>query len=477
MDAGKALLEAIWADPDDDLPRLAYADWLEEQGDLDRAELIRVQCQRATIDGEVRTLDWLMKWYSRLEVEFLRGIRAALPERGRRGTRKMAEREAHLLQRNQDRWLSGLAFPIEFRRGFPEVIEVSASQYLESAATLERLAPVQSIHLMSFSPWNEQSDTADWSAEKAATLELVGQLAACPQLRHWVELEFVACPGCEVFDTLLSSPHLTRLRRLVARSNECGEGVRAVLDPRFASLRWLDLYSSESASGAPIDAFTDIVTAPYFAQLEHLDYGLNRLGDEQLAALVGSSTMGRLRSLGLCSSNYITAAGLRSLSHSLAVPALRHLDLRSCDLDDVGLAVLLESPLFARLSFLDFSCNHISDEGVSLLAGKPEVAGLRALVLGGTCLDRTATGFEDRQVLSGASVQALAESPYLGGVRRLALPDVRLDDELAERLARSRGLKGLQELTVDAGPGLTDKGRAVLQDRFGAGLEIRTPDE
>ncbi len=41
-----ALLRAIEAEPDDDLPRLAYADWLEEEGDeLDRmhAELIRLQ--------------------------------------------------------------------------------------------------------------------------------------------------------------------------------------------------------------------------------------------------------------------------------------------------------------------------------------------------------------------------------------------------------------------------------------------------
>src|SRR5437762_12581447 len=30
--------------PADDGPRLVYADWLEEEGDADRAELIRLQC-------------------------------------------------------------------------------------------------------------------------------------------------------------------------------------------------------------------------------------------------------------------------------------------------------------------------------------------------------------------------------------------------------------------------------------------------
>ena len=43
-----AFLRAIAETPDDDLTRLAYADWLEENGEGDqfaRAELIRVQCE------------------------------------------------------------------------------------------------------------------------------------------------------------------------------------------------------------------------------------------------------------------------------------------------------------------------------------------------------------------------------------------------------------------------------------------------
>jgi uncharacterized protein (TIGR02996 family) len=38
-----ALLQAIYANPDDDTPRLVYADWLDENGDAERAELIRLQ--------------------------------------------------------------------------------------------------------------------------------------------------------------------------------------------------------------------------------------------------------------------------------------------------------------------------------------------------------------------------------------------------------------------------------------------------
>lgn len=42
-----AFLATIIERPDDDLPRLLYADWLEEHGQIERAEFIRVQCELA----------------------------------------------------------------------------------------------------------------------------------------------------------------------------------------------------------------------------------------------------------------------------------------------------------------------------------------------------------------------------------------------------------------------------------------------
>ena len=44
-----AFLDAILAHPDDDGPRLVYADWLDEQGQAARAEFIRVQCELARL--------------------------------------------------------------------------------------------------------------------------------------------------------------------------------------------------------------------------------------------------------------------------------------------------------------------------------------------------------------------------------------------------------------------------------------------
>lgn len=52
MNEAAAMLAAIRETPDEDTPRLAYADWLDEHGDADRAEFIRVQCAVARLPDD-----------------------------------------------------------------------------------------------------------------------------------------------------------------------------------------------------------------------------------------------------------------------------------------------------------------------------------------------------------------------------------------------------------------------------------------
>jgi uncharacterized protein (TIGR02996 family) len=49
MSAERGLLEDVLAHPQEDSPRLIYADWCEENGDPARAELIRVQIELARL--------------------------------------------------------------------------------------------------------------------------------------------------------------------------------------------------------------------------------------------------------------------------------------------------------------------------------------------------------------------------------------------------------------------------------------------
>src|SRR3954467_769625 len=77
---GEILLRAVFAHPEDDAPRLAYADWLDESGgEPERAALIRVQCELARLAAhDLRADD-----FRRREVKLLCGRklkwRAGLP--------------------------------------------------------------------------------------------------------------------------------------------------------------------------------------------------------------------------------------------------------------------------------------------------------------------------------------------------------------------------------------------------------------
>jgi uncharacterized protein (TIGR02996 family) len=50
MSEHPGLLADVLEHPDEDGPRLVFADWLEDQGDLDRAEFVRVQCELARLE-------------------------------------------------------------------------------------------------------------------------------------------------------------------------------------------------------------------------------------------------------------------------------------------------------------------------------------------------------------------------------------------------------------------------------------------
>src|SRR4051812_15377676 len=126
----QALLRAICDDPADDLPRLAYADWLEEQGDdagRARAAFIRAQVERARRPvGEAR---WL----------------------------ELADREELLWEAHAERWLAegpGWAHrtshpgrPVNFVRGFVGRVYCDADDFRTSGMQLTREAPIEEAWL------------------------------------------------------------------------------------------------------------------------------------------------------------------------------------------------------------------------------------------------------------------------------------------------------------------------------------------
>lgn len=120
-------LRAICADPADDTVRLAYADWLDENGDPTRAEFIRVQIELSAV-----------VWDS---------------ERGR----ELRDRNQTLLRAHQNAWLgelpgrgavlweSGVPFGT-FHRGLPAVAAVlSGPMFARLAAPLFEVTPIEHL--------------------------------------------------------------------------------------------------------------------------------------------------------------------------------------------------------------------------------------------------------------------------------------------------------------------------------------------
>jgi uncharacterized protein (TIGR02996 family) len=68
-----AFLRAICENPDEDTPRLVFADWLDEHDRPERAELIRVQCERARELGARERRTHLLKRSMQLIQEFGQG--------------------------------------------------------------------------------------------------------------------------------------------------------------------------------------------------------------------------------------------------------------------------------------------------------------------------------------------------------------------------------------------------------------------
>src|SRR6476646_10103294 len=113
-----AFLRDVIENPDDDAPRLIFADWLDDNGDSDRAEFIRLQVER-----------------DRLPAHSVRSW-------------QLRARERKLEQQHGERWrgtLAAITSETTFRRGFVEAAKLGVRQFINHAGELFALAPVRRV--------------------------------------------------------------------------------------------------------------------------------------------------------------------------------------------------------------------------------------------------------------------------------------------------------------------------------------------
>ncbi|MFO0930704.1 MAG: TIGR02996 domain-containing protein [Gemmataceae bacterium] len=273
------LLQAIRADPRDDLARLAYADWLEENGDPERGELIRLQI--------------------------------ALRESGRsRGeTVELLRRLRTLLIAHQQRWLGPLAWAAPdslFDRGFVHKVRVRAADLLRCGDELLAMHPI--VHLT----------VADVSNEIWHLTE-TPLLADVPE----VELQLKALPPDAAL-ALAGSPYLGRITVLDMRRSGVGpDALAAVAASTALTALHTWLLGENGLTDVTIAALVRALRLPH---LERLDLSHNGISDAGAARIAEAAPLRRLKAL-LLRGNQISRDGIARLAGSPLFATMTLLDV------------------------------------------------------------------------------------------------------------------------------------------------------
>lgn len=207
MTHADAFLRDILAHPDDDAPRLIFADWLEEQGDagsVARAEFIRIQCSLAGDNPPDQQRAQLHRCQQQI-----------LEEWGKVWVRP--------IRRLVQTW--------EFHRGFIDEVSMSPEVFLARADQLFRRAPIQ--HLDLWAGYGEASFSSRQPVNVAA-------LADNEYLRRLRSLDLSAnLLESRDVRALVVSQHLTNLLALDLSNNRIGDGgVRALASSSVLGRLW-----------------------------------------------------------------------------------------------------------------------------------------------------------------------------------------------------------------------------------------------
>jgi uncharacterized protein (TIGR02996 family) len=204
-----ALLKAVACNPHDDLPRLVYADWLEERGRAERAHFIRLQIE------EHHCTAWSGREQRRTEMLGL------LQEHGAAWFRE--------LPRWVRQWYGDGHNRVEYRRGFVEEVSVIGSHFLRYGTQLLDRTPLVSLRLYELR----------W---------LQAELAACPWLGRVPRLNLAFEQlGTEGGAALARNRHLAGVKELDLYDCNLGDdGVRALADSdSLGGLQKIDLGSND----------------------------------------------------------------------------------------------------------------------------------------------------------------------------------------------------------------------------------------
>ena len=347
----------ILVDPDDDRPRLVYADYLMHHGDP-RGELIAVQCalarhaatcedvgpleplvrrERALLDtyGKAWTLDAETRLEYWGQFGFRRGFIETLTFNGGYARTHERVREAAPLLRS-------LAVA-----GLDDLAGSSALEGIEELTIRSGFPKLRELHDLAASPHIARLRRLGFVYANPSQKELFTFVSLPLQLDE-LSMGFYGEPfyGRLMLEQIAKTPHRRSLRTLRIRWLR-RLGIVRELGPALPNLETLHLENADLSA----DDLHAIVAA--FPKLVTLDIGDNEARIEKL-----------------------DLPGLLA-----SAPSLRRLRFSRLGLTDEHAIALAGSPAAARLVALDLSTNHIGDAGALALTNSPHLANLRRLGL------------------------------------------------------------------------------------------------
>lgn len=384
-----SFLGAIKADPEEDTPKLALADWFQEQpdpADQARGEFLRQfvrNNQLAKTDPAREDFGALSRLWNANEKAWAGRLKAA-------GFKVWATN--HMF-----RW--GLLFPALDWPPSGDAAELAASEeYAWVAGVAVRAADGRDGRAFVNSPLCAPLIGLR-VAESVGARAIIGQLCGAAGETPLRSLE-IACQNVSLY-MIAQSPRLTGLRSLAVRHvGSDDEFGYLCASPYLNGLRVLDVSGTELTAGA-CRAFAADDGLP---ALEELNFGpdgytRNRLGNEGLIALAVSARSGRLKRLNLASN----------------------------DITETGAAALVVNDHLRNLTHLNLSDNRISNGVVVDYAHAEHLKTLEDLSLSNCGV-------------TGTGAAALAESKYLNNLRRLNLRgNVRISKKAAAALRKRFG--------------------------------------
>jgi hypothetical protein len=170
----------------------------------------------------------------------------------------------------------------------------------------------------------------------------------------------------EVFMTIATSPHLTKLDLSYCYIGNEGYAALAA-STALTNLRELKLSNNYLLEPAAIIA---LVNSPVMANVTHLDLTKTHRGPEVLAAIAKSPSMSKLQHLRV-EDNAIGNEGVIALAQSTTLTNLTSLDLTSNRISSVGINALCTSPVVSKLESLRLDSNFEINNSVAATLASP----------------------------------------------------------------------------------------------------------